>query len=82
LGGRRWCAHPQKSPSRPGRETSVLLNAVIGASAEQIFGNVDAVKFRSCMTLFVAVAPEQTEFADALREFFNGAADEATLERI
>ncbi len=59
-----------------------MLNAVIGASAEQIFGNVDAVKFRSCMTLFVAVAPEQTEFADALREFFNGAADEATLERI
>jgi len=27
-------------------------------------------------------APEQTEFADALRKYFAGAADQATLERL
>jgi uncharacterized protein (DUF1810 family) len=63
-------------------ECTRLVNAVNGASAEQIFGTVDAVKFRSCMTLFAAVAPGQTEFADALRKYFGGLADEATLERI
>jgi uncharacterized protein (DUF1810 family) len=63
-------------------ECTRLVNAVDGASAEQIFGSVDAVKFRSSMTLFAAVAPEQIEFADALRKYFGGAADEATLERL
>ena len=63
-------------------ECTRLVNALDGASAEQIFGNVDAAKFRSCITLFAAAASEQTEFSDALRKYFRGAADEATVERI
>lgn len=63
-------------------ECTRLVNAANGASAEQIFGAVDAVKFRSCMTLFAAVVPEQAAFADALRKYFGGVADAATLERI
>ena len=63
-------------------ECTRLVNAVDGASAARIFGDVDATKFRSCMTLFAAVAPEKTEFAEALRKYFHAAADEATLERI
>ena len=59
-----------------------LVNAVEGASALRIFGDVDAAKFRSCMTLFAAVAPGQAEFADALRKYYGGMADQATLERL
>ena len=56
-----------------------LVNAVENVSVEGIFGSVDAAKFRSCVTLFGAVAPERPEFAMALRKFFGGLADEATL---
>jgi uncharacterized protein (DUF1810 family) len=59
-----------------------LANAVKNASAEQIFGDVDAAKFRSCMTLFAAVAPEQAEFGDALRKYFHGLADGATPQSV
>jgi len=63
-------------------ECTLLVNAKTGVSAEQIFGSIDAIKFRSCMTLFAAVAPERDEFAEALRKYFGGVADEATIERI
>jgi uncharacterized protein (DUF1810 family) len=36
-------------------ECTRLVNAVEGSTAEQIFGQVDAMKFHSCMTLFAAV---------------------------
>ena len=59
-----------------------LVNAMEGASAIRIFGDVDAAKFRSCMTLFAAVAPEQAAFTDALRKYYAGVPDQATLERL
>ena len=46
---------------------------------EAIFGPVDAMKFRSSMTLFDAVAGDREAFALALRHFFGGRRDEATL---
>jgi uncharacterized protein (DUF1810 family) len=75
-----YLAHPMLGPRL--MECTQLVNAVDGATAEQILGPVDAVKFRSCMTIFAAVAPGQTEFAAALAKYFGGAADRATLERI
>ncbi len=48
--------------------------------AEQILGPVDAMKFRSCLTLFMRVAPEVPEFAQALGQFFGGDPDPGTLE--
>ena len=63
-------------------ECTRQVNAVEGASVEQIFGAVDAMKFRSCMTLFAAVASEHTAFGDALQKYFRGAPDKATLELI
>lgn len=75
-----YLAHPVLGPRLV--ECTRLVNAVPGASAEQIFGTVDAAKFRSCMTLFAAVAPGQAEFSEALEKYFLGAADAATLERI
>lgn len=46
---------------------------------EQILGDIDALKFRSCLTLFVQVAPEEPMFAQALAAFYGGAADARTL---
>ena len=48
-------------------------------SAHTIFGTPDDLKFRSCMTLFNAVAPGETAFRDALSRFFRGERDELTL---
>lgn len=46
--------------------------------ARQIFGDVDALKFHSSMTLFDRAAPHDV-FADALAAFYDGAPDQATL---
>ena len=48
-------------------------------SAAQILGAVDALKLRSCLTLFAAVAPHQACFAQALQRFYGGEVDAATL---
>ena len=49
-------------------------------SAEAIFGAVDAMKLKSSMTLFEAVAGDPTPFAAVLDAFFAGARDAATLD--
>ena len=41
-------------------------------SAIEILGTVDALKFKSCLTLFEAVAPNQPAFAAALQQFYAG----------
>lgn len=48
---------------------------------ESVLGYVDAMKLRSCLTLFDAVEPGD-EFGRALRIFFNGERDEKTLKMI
>jgi uncharacterized protein (DUF1810 family) len=47
---------------------------------EEIFGGVDAMKFRSSMTLFEAVADAPEPVAAALRAFYGGERDPATLK--
>lgn len=44
-----------------------------------IFGSPDAMKFRSCLTLFMKAAPEEPIFAKALNTFYGGKPDEMTL---
>ncbi|HEX7611856.1 MAG TPA: DUF1810 domain-containing protein, partial [Candidatus Limnocylindrales bacterium] len=44
------------------RECAGILLATEGRTAEQIFGSVDAMKLRSCMTLFHRAAPDETVF--------------------
>lgn len=56
-----------------------LLLAHEGLSAQDMLGTVDALKLRSCATLFAAVAPEEPVFGEVLRRFYGGAADERTL---
>jgi uncharacterized protein (DUF1810 family) len=55
-------------------------------TAAQIFGSIDAAKFRSCMTLFAYVCEDKCcdghVFTQALARFFDGIPDPATLERL
>jgi uncharacterized protein (DUF1810 family) len=51
-------------------------------SAQQIFGEVDARKLQSSMTLFARAAPEQAVFTDVLDRYFAGTPDAATDDRL
>lgn len=48
-------------------------------TAEQILGYTDALKVRSCMTLFDLIEPN-TIFAQVLDAFYNGERDDLTLQ--
>ena len=62
------------------REGVVAMLAHQGQGAETILGGIDALKFRSSLTLFAAVADEPALFAEALDAFYDGVRDERTLE--
>jgi uncharacterized protein (DUF1810 family) len=61
------------------RECVAAMNAHSGTSARDILGDVDATKFRSCLTLFAQACPSEPLFAEALDRFFAGEPDQATL---
>ena len=61
------------------RECVKAMNAHQGKSASQILGDIDAQKFRSCLTLFVQAAPSEAVFGDGLNKYFGGKPDAATL---
>jgi uncharacterized protein (DUF1810 family) len=74
-----YLAHPVLGPRL--RALTALVAALPETDPRRIFGEVDAMKFRSSMTLFDAVEPN-TMFADALSKFFGGRPDQATLDRL
>jgi uncharacterized protein (DUF1810 family) len=59
--------------------TQLVLN-VEGRSAEEIFSYPDNLKFRSCMTLFLMAATDNTLFKNALHKYFDGQPDQLTLD--
>ncbi len=61
------------------KECVQLVNAVEGHSAEDVFGEIDAMKFRSCMTLFAQATPENEAFVHALQKYYAGEVDSATV---
>ena len=63
-------------------ECATILTRVPGRSAEQILGEVDALKLRSCVTLFMHAAPEEPVFGQVLDRYFDGIPDPATEQRI
>jgi uncharacterized protein (DUF1810 family) len=75
-----YLRHPVLGPRL--RECVQLLAALDGKSADQILGSVDAMKLRSSLTLFMAAAPDEPLFRDALAKYFGGAADQLTLDRL
>jgi uncharacterized protein (DUF1810 family) len=57
-----------------------LLLAHQGLSAQGIFGATDALKFRSCATLFAEVAGQEPVFQQVLDKYDDGVRDSRTLE--
>jgi len=64
------------------RECTKLVNAIEGRTIRQIFAYPDNLKFLSCMTLFSEVTSENEEFLLAVKKYFGGQPDPATLARL
>ena len=60
------------------REITTAFLDLKGAKAEEVFGYLDAMKVRSCMTLFNEVA-EDDLFRKVIDRHYNGLADKKTL---
>jgi uncharacterized protein (DUF1810 family) len=76
----KYLAHPVLGARL--RECCEAVMAVGGKTAHQIFGSPDDLKFRSCLTLFAQVAPDEPLFADLLDKYFDGEADELPLQKL
>ncbi len=74
-----YLAHPVLGP-RLDSATLAMLDWEGRRSAEAILGPVDAMKLRSSMTLFEAVAGQRAPFAAVLDAFYGGERDPATLD--
>jgi uncharacterized protein (DUF1810 family) len=75
---RAYLAHPVLS-ERLRRHTRLVT--ACSDSITSILGHPDDVKFRSSMTLFDQVSPQDV-FADALQKHFHGERDASTLRLI
>jgi uncharacterized protein (DUF1810 family) len=60
-------------------ECCELVNAIRGRPIEEVFGQLDSLKFHSSITLFAQAAPENQAFQAALEKYFEGKGDSATL---
>jgi uncharacterized protein (DUF1810 family) len=81
LGGideaRAYSQHPVLGPRLRQCCRALLPHAARGAVA--MLGSVDAMKLRSCLTLFTQVAPEEQVLQQLLQTFYGGEPDAATL---
>jgi uncharacterized protein (DUF1810 family) len=75
---RAYLAHPLLGPRL--RQCCAALLRHHDRSAEDILGGIDALKLRSSMTLFEAVAEDPAPFAAVLDAFYAGARDPLTLD--
>lgn len=64
------------------KECVNLLLGIEDRTAEQILGGIDAVKLRSCLTLFFAASGGDEVFEEALERYFDGVPDLRTLSAI
>jgi uncharacterized protein (DUF1810 family) len=77
---RAYLRHPVLGPRL--LECASVVAASQSASAEQIFGDVDARKLHSSMTLFMRAEPREAVFARVLDRYFGGVPDLATDQRL
>ena len=63
-------------------ECAGVLAGLRGRTAEQVFGEIDALKLCSSMTLFLHAAPGEPVFRQVLDQYFGGVTDSATEQRI
>lgn len=73
---RAYLAHPLLGSRL--RVCSEKLLAHTNKTAVEIFGELDAMKLRSCMTLFAAASEECSVFHKVLQQFFGGKKDPLT----
>lgn len=73
---RAYLAHPVLGPRL--RDCMTVVATSSAASAEALFGAIDAQKARSSATLFLRAAGDEPLFQQVLDRFFDGAADPAT----
>lgn len=73
---RAYLAHPVLGPRL--RECTERANRAPTSDPVRLFGPVDAMKFRSSMTLFARAEPGGV-FTDALDRFFGGEEDPLTV---
>jgi len=77
---RAYLAHPVLGARLT--ECAGFLTRVPDRTAEQIFGEVDAMKLRSSVTLFRHAAPGEPVFRQVLDQYFDGISDPATEQRL
>jgi uncharacterized protein (DUF1810 family) len=79
---RAYLAHPVLGPRL--EECARILTGLQGQTAEDIFGGIDAVKLRSCMTLFARAAEsgDDSLYDAVLDKYFGGEADPQTTARL
>lgn len=77
-----YLAHPVLGPRL--RECVELVLAVRGRTAREIFGTPDDLKFLSCLTVFAEAERGKGSgvFDRALRQYYAGQPDQATLELV
>lgn len=73
---RAYLAHPLLGPRLVEAAETVVRAS---GTAETVMGSIDAVKLRSSMTLFAAVADDPAPFRAVLDRFYAGRDDPATL---
>jgi uncharacterized protein (DUF1810 family) len=74
---RAYLGHPLLGPRLEACARAVLAHRDL--SPEAIFGGIDALKFRSSMTLFEAAADGGGPYGEALDAFYDGERDDKTL---
>ena len=77
---RAYLAHPVLGARL--RECAGIVLGTKGRTASEIFGSLDAMKVRSCMTLFQRAAPDEPVFGQVIDGFYGGIADQATDARL
>jgi uncharacterized protein (DUF1810 family) len=74
---RAYLAHPVLG-ARLLECTQLVLSAPSTATADSIFGGIDARKLRSSMTLFLRAAPDEALWQQVLDRYFGGSPDTRT----
>ena len=77
---RAYLAHPVLGARL--RECAGILLTIRDRSAAAILGPTDALKLRSCMTLFQRAAPDELVFGQVLDRFYDGVGDALTYARL
>lgn len=77
---RRYLQHPTLGPRLVQCVKAITIHS--NRTAIQMLGETDALKFRSCLTLFETIAPDEPCFAKALDLFYGGRRDPLTLKAL